>query len=51
MTIAGGDYYGDGVLEYNPEEDSMLPVGKMTESRFWHAVSVVKAEDYLQWCQ
>ena len=40
----------DDILEYVPEEDTIIPVGKMIETRYNHAVSVVPAEDYLQWC-
>ena len=56
MMIAGGldehyDYY-DEILEYDPEEDSMLATGQqMTHARAYHAVSVVHAEDYAKWCQ
>ena len=57
IIIAGGkddepfndDY--DGILEYDPEEDSMVPVGHMTQARSYHAVSVVQVQDYAQWCQ
>ena len=45
-----GHYYDD-ILEYDPEEDTMTIVGHMIKARAWHAVSVVRAEDYLQWCQ
>ena len=41
----------DEILEYNPEDDTITTVGHMTEARGGHAVSVVQAEDYLQWCQ
>ena len=44
-------HYFDDILEYDPEEDTMTIVGHMTEARAYHAVSVVPAEDYLQWCQ
>ena len=43
--------YHDYIVEYNPEEDTMTIVGHMTTARAYHAVSVVPAEDYLQWCQ
>ena len=56
MIIAGGYSYPDGdshddILEYDPEEDSMLPVGQMTQARSWHAVSVVQVQHYTKWCQ
>ena len=47
--MAGGEY--DDILEYDPEEDTMTTVGHMTRARSQHAISVVQAGDYLQWCQ
>ena len=53
IIIAGGedndDIYDD-ILEYDPEEDTITSVGHMTQARAMHAISVVPAEDYLQWC-
>ena len=50
--IAGGygydGYYSGDILEYDPEEDSMVTVGQMT--RAWHAITVVNTEQYQQWC-
>jgi len=56
VLIFGGhcdsDYdFFDDILEYNPEEDSMVPVGQMTEARSKHAISVVQAQDFTNWCQ
>ena len=55
IIIAGGydDVYEihDYILEYDPEKDSMVPVGHMLQGRTYHAVSVVKAQDYTPWCQ
>ena len=52
-TYLGGrgvyNYYDD-ILEYEPEEDSILLVGRMTQARVYHAVSVVEAQDYVPWC-
>ena len=49
-----GDYdhyhVSDEILEYDPEEDTITIVGHMTQGRESHAVSVVPAADYLQWC-
>ena len=44
-----GDYYDD-ILEYDPEEDSMVLVGEMIQARSYHAISVVQAKDYATWC-
>ena len=50
--ITGGygfdGYYSGDILEYDPEEDSMVTVGQMT--RAWHAITVVNTEQYQQWC-
>ena len=57
IIIAGGyeydgDYhFSDDILEYDPDEDSMVVVGHLTQARAYHAVSVVHAEDYAKWCQ
>ena len=51
--IAGGydnDGNSDDILEYDPEEDSMVHVGQMTQARSYHAISVVQAQDYTKWC-
>ena len=54
FIIAGGrDYdghYHDEILEYDQEEDTITSVGHMTQARSAHAISVVWAADYLQWC-
>ena len=56
ITIAGGEYYiggstyYDDILEYDPEEDSMVTVGQMAQARAWHAITVVNTEQYEQWC-
>ena len=54
----GGHYWNgshdsgilDGVLEYDPEEDYIRTVGHMTVDREYHAISVVRAADFYQWC-
>ena len=55
IIFAGGrDYdgnYYDDILEYNPDEDSMVVVGQMTQARGYHAVSVVQAQDFSVWCK
>jgi len=42
--------YHDDILEYDLEEDTITLVGRMIQARAWHAISVVPAGDYLQWC-
>ena len=57
IIIAGGyDYDGDrnsydDILEYNPDEDSMVVVGRMSQARYYHAVSVVQVQDFSVWCK
>ena len=51
LGYSDNDHYYDDILEYDPEEDTMTIVGHMTQGRKSHAVSVVRAEDYLPWCQ
>ena len=56
ILIAGGYGGWDGsegndILEYQPEEDTITTVGHMIQTRSQHAVSVVQADDFLQWCQ
>ena len=55
IMIAGGldssSNVLDDILEYDLVEDTIIPVGHMIQARFMHAISVVKVEDYLQWCQ
>ena len=57
LMIVGGSYfvhYYDTILEYiqyNVEEDAIVTVGQMLEARDHHAISVVKAEDFSQWCE
>ena len=53
LTIAGGYMYHPNydILEYNPEEDTILTIGQMTQARYEHAVSVVQAQDFSVWCK
>ena len=57
MISAGGMYdegYGGmfrtAIMEYDMDEDSFLDVGNMTLGRAAHAISVVKFDDFSQWC-
>ena len=51
-VFAGGRPYAkpDDILEYDPEKDSIVPVGQKLKARAYHAVSVVKVQDYAKWC-
>ena len=54
ILFAGGrdnSYYSDDILEYDPDKDSMIVVGRMSQDRGLHAVSVVQAQDFSVWCQ
>ena len=51
MTHEGGDKDFDTILEYFPDTDSWIEVGKMKEAKRSHAVSVVRFEDYSEWCK
>ena len=53
IIIAGGSdgSYYDDILEYNPDEDSMVVVGRMSQARYYHAVSVVQVQDFSVWCK
>ena len=50
-VVIFGNYYYDDILEYNPDEDSMIVVGRMSQARSNYAVSVVQAQDFSMWCQ
>ena len=54
IIIAGGQDSNlnahDDILQYNPEEDTITTVGHMIQARYLHAISVVSAAAYLQWC-
>ena len=54
MIISGGrddNNYYDDILQYDPEEGTTLTIGHMSQARVYHAVSVVPAQHYAQWCQ
>ena len=47
----GNDFKNnDDILKYDPEKDSITSVGHMTQGRSFHAISVVEAADYTEWC-
>ena len=40
----------DTILEYNITADSFTQIGTMTQGRNWHAISVVRHEDFSKSC-
>ena len=52
---AGGNYdtdsHFDTIMEYDITGDSYTQIGTMIQARDRHAISVVKYEDYSEWCQ
>ena len=51
--VGGGDYdvTYDAILEFKPEDDTIVTLGHMTQPRYAHAISVVQTQDYSNWCQ
>ena len=53
IILTGG---GDGtksfdtILEYDVTADSFTQIGTMTQARSWHAISVVRYEDFSKSC-
>ena len=50
IIIVGGTKYNDDILEYDPGKDAIVPLGQMTQARYFHAISVVQTQDYSNWC-
>jgi len=48
-TPSGGNFRKE-VFEFNPETETWSVIGKMKESRRFHAVSVISFENYEKWC-
>ena len=52
---AGGNYNTDSrfdtILEYDITGESYTQVGTVIQARYRHAISVVKYEDYSEWCE
>ena len=40
----------DSILEFDAETETFTEVGHMQKSTYAHAVTVVKIEQYLEWC-
>ena len=45
--------YLDTILEYDYDitGESYTQIGTMIQARNWHAISVVKYQDFSEWCQ
>ena len=41
----------DTIQEYDIKGDSFLEIGRMTQKRTSHAISVVKYSDFSKWCK
>ena len=48
--VADNSFMLDDILEFDPVENTIVPLGHMTEARSQHAISVVQIMDYAQWC-
>merc|ERR1712110_738244 len=52
LLFGGSDgSYLDTILEYDITGDSYTQIGTMTQARGEHAISVVKYQDFSEWCQ
>ncbi len=55
LNLVGGRDEGDlnlnTILEYDITSNSYTQIGTMTQKRSFHAISVVKYEDFSEWCQ
>ena len=55
MILAGGQGRLPGGKEkevyYLITGDSYTQIGTMTQARYYHAISVVKYQDFSEWCQ
>ena len=54
MGVLSGGWAGNStvvntILEYDIIDDSYTEIGTMTQARYYHAVSVVKYEDFSNW--
>ena len=50
LTGGKGGGYFNAILEYDVTADSFTQLGTMTQARSWHAISVVKYEDFSKSC-
>ena len=44
------NYYLDEIMEFSPTSGEWTVVDNMIEARYYHAVSVIKADDVIQFC-
>ena len=52
MLAGGSDGSSlDTILEYDINGDSYTQLGTMIQARNYHAISVVKYQDFSEWCQ
>ena len=46
----GTGYGGDEILEWDATNEEWKEMGRMKQSRYWHAVTVVKVDDVIDFC-
>ena len=46
----GANYYLDEILEFSPTSGEWTVLDNMMKGRSFHAVSVIKADDVIQFC-
>ena len=46
----GANYYLDEILEFSPTSGEWTVLDNMMEARWYHAVSVIKADNVIQFC-
>ena len=54
VSSGGGSSAGrnlDRILEFNYETESWTEIGAMKLGRYYHAVSVVRYDDFAKWCK
>ena len=53
ITKCSGGYDGDyldEIVEFSPTSGEWTVLDNMMEARYYHAVSVIKADDVIQFC-
>ena len=46
----GGHTYFDEIVEFSPTSGEWTVLDNMMEARYYHAVSVIKADNVIQFC-